>query len=142
MLNDFRKKHASLGMAYIDYKKAYDRLDPIPGLCKVFNFQMWLMMLLSLLHDQWRIGMWIWCHMENSRLRSTSCRRWILQWYSISPLLFVLCMIPLTKLLRKVSTGYTLKCGQKLNHLLFFDDLKIYGMDEREVNRLISTAKK
>ena len=36
--------------------------------------------------------------------------------------------------------GYTLKCGEKLNHLLFMDDLKIYGKSEREVISLVSTV--
>ena len=36
--------------------------------------------------------------------------------------------------------GYTLKCGEKLNHLLFMDDLKTYGENEREANELVSTV--
>ena len=35
---------------------------------------------------------------------------------------------------------YTLKSGEKLNHLLFMDDLKIYGKSEREINALVSTV--
>ena len=64
-------------------------------------------------------------------LGKVNIRRGILQGDSHSPLLFVICMIPLTDILRKVPTGYTLKCGLKLNHLLFMDDLKIYGKNGR-----------
>ena len=49
-------------------------------------------------------------------------------------------MRPLTEILRKVPMGYTLKCGEKLNHLLFMDDLKVYGKSEREINSLVSTV--
>ena len=35
---------------------------------------------------------------------------------------------------------YTLKYGEKLNHLLCMEDLKIYGKNEREVNALVSTV--
>ena len=49
-------------------------------------------------------------------------------------------MRPLTEILRNVPTGYTLKCGLKLNHLLFMDDLKIYGKNERGINGLVSTV--
>ena len=58
---------------------------------------------------------------------------------SLSPLLFVICMMPLTQILRKVKSGYTFKNGEKLNHLLFMDDLKIFTKSERDVNRLVST---
>ena len=38
---------------------------------------------------------------------------------SLSPLLFVICMILLTQTLRKVASGYTLKNGEKFNQYLF-----------------------
>ena len=52
--------------------------------------------------------------------------RGIFQGGSLSPLLFVICMIPLTEILRKVKMGYTLN-GIKINHLFFMDDLKLFG---------------
>ena len=52
----------------------------------------------------------------------------IFQGDSLSPLLFVVCMIPLTKILRKIKAGYVIKDGNlKVNHLLFMDDLKLFG---------------
>ena len=67
-------------------------------------------------------------------------RRRIFQGDSLSPLLFVACMRSLTEILRKVPMGYTLKCVEKLSHLLFTDDLKIYGKSECEINALVSTV--
>ena len=58
----------------------------------------------------------------------------------MSPLLFGIYMIPLSQILRKLKSGYTLKNGEKLNHLLFMDDLKIFAKSEREINGLISTV--
>ena len=49
-------------------------------------------------------------------------------------------MIPLTEIIRKVSTGYNLKCALKLNHLLLMGDLKIYGKNEHEINGLVFIA--
>ena len=86
--------------------------------------------------------------MKNWNTNLTSCgeylanadtRRGIFQGGSLSPLLFVLCMIPLTQMLRKVKSGYTLKNTEKLNHLLFMVDLKIFAKSERGVNGLVST---
>ena len=43
---------------------------------------------------------------------------------SLSPLLFVICVIALAQIFRKVELGNTLKNEKKLNHLLPMDDLK------------------
>ena len=87
--------------------------------------------------------------MKNYNTDLTSCgeypanndiRRAIFQGDSLSPLLFVLCMIPLNQILRKVKSGYTLKNGEKLNKVLFMDGLKIFAKSEGEVNGLVSTV--
>ena len=69
-------------------------------------------------------------------------RKGILQGDSISPLLFILCMISLTLLLlRKVKVEYEwYKKHIKLNHLLFMDDLKLFGKGENEINSLAQTV--
>ena len=55
-------------------------------------------------------------------------RRRIFQGDSLSPILFVLCLIPLSALLDGMGDGYKLgKDRGKLNHLLFMDDLKLYA---------------
>ena len=63
-------------------------------------------------------------------LGEVDIRRGIFQGDSLSPLLFVLCMVPLTWLLRKDKAGYEWgKKGFKLNHLFFTDDLKLNQID-------------
>ena len=55
-------------------------------------------------------------------------RRGIFQGDSLSPLLFVLVMIPLTLVLKQIKASYELKKGgKKINHLLFMDDLKLFA---------------
>ena len=57
---------------------------------------------------------------------------------SLSPLLFILSMIPLSLILRKVDVAY--ECGRKeykIDHLLFMDDLKLYGITEDQMNTLV-----
>ena len=59
-------------------------------------------------------------------------KRGILQGDSLSPLLFVLALMPLTLVLRKVKAGYNLENGlPTINHLLFMDDLKLYGKKQK-----------
>ena len=58
-------------------------------------------------------------------------RRVIFQSDSLSPLFFVLCMIPLTWFLRRAKAGLEWdNNGFKLNHLLFMDDLKLQFVRE------------
>ena len=60
---------------------------------------------------------------------------------SLSRLLFVICMIPLTHVLSKTKAIYTLGGGgEKINHLLFKVDLKLYGKSENEIKGLVSTV--
>ena len=55
-------------------------------------------------------------------LAKVNIRRGIFQCNSLSPLLFVICMIPLTHALNKAKARYTLG-GEKINDLLCMDDL-------------------
>ena len=48
-------------------------------------------------------------------------------------------MIPLTHVLPKAKARYTLG-GEKINHLLFMDDLKRHGKSENEIKALVSTV--
>lgn len=68
-------------------------------------------------------------------------RRGIFQGDSLSPLLFVLSMIPLTLVLRKTGIGYEWREKQSMiNHLLYIDDLKLFGKTENQIDSLINTV--
>ena len=87
--------------------------------------------------------------MANWQTELTSCgeslakviiKRGIFQGDSPLPLLFVIWMILLTHVLCKAKTRYTLGGEEKFNHLLFMDDVKLYGKSENEIKGLVSTA--
>ena len=66
--------------------------------------------------------------------------RWgIFQGDSLSPLIFTVYMVPLTKILQNVKAGYTLGDG-KINHFFFMEDLKVYGKNKAEIESLVSTV--
>ena len=79
---------------------------------------------------------------SNQRLGNVKIRRGIFQGDSLSPLLFVLVMIPLTLVLRQTKASYELKKGgKKINHLLFMDDLKLFAKNEDQIDNLVNAVR-
>ena len=66
--------------------------------------------------------------------------RGIFQGDSLSPLLFVLCLFPLSTLLRQTSKGFIID-GSVISHLLYMDDLKLYAKSEEDMTRLVNTVR-
>ena len=59
----------------------------------------------------------------------------------LSPLLFVISLILLTLVLRWMKQEYSFQNGKiNLNHLLFMDDLKLYGSNQNEVDSYVGIA--
>ena len=59
---------------------------------------------------------------------------------SLSPLLFVLSMVSLSWILRKINASYEWgKKEYKWNHLLFMDDLKLFSNNGEQINILVRT---
>ena len=86
--------------------------------------------------NKWRTNL----HADGKLLGSVPIRRRIFQGDSFSPLLFVIALLPLTHTLIETGMGYQLtKNGEKVNHLFFMDDLKLYGKNGKEIDSLIKT---
>ena len=65
---------------------------------------------------------------DNHVLGEVNIKKGILQGDTLSPLLFAIVLIPLSMILQEIQSGYQLdKHSIKINHLLFMDDLKLYG---------------
>ena len=60
---------------------------------------------------------------------------------SFPSLLFVVVLIPLSIFLIEADLGYVTSRNQKLNNLLFMDNLKLYPKSERELDSLIQTVR-
>ena len=74
----------------------------------------------------------------NSDLGEIEIKRGIFQGDSLSPLVFLLVLIPLSLILRKENAAYeSSKSKEKINHILFMDDLKFYSRSEKGLHSLV-----
>ena len=75
-------------------------------------------------------------------LAETKIRRGIFQGDAILPLLFIIAIMPLNHILRKCTTGYKLsRSKEKVNQLLYMDDIKLFTKNEKELETLIHTIR-
>ena len=80
---------------------------------------------------------------ENNKLGKVNIRRGIFEGNSLSPLLFLVALIPITIILRTIKQGYSFGKGkERLNHLLFMDYLKLYaGSNDNVIDSLVKVVK-
>ena len=66
----------------------------------------------------------------------------IFQGDTLSPILFVITLIPVSILLGDMKAGCVLgESRGKINHLLFMDDLRLYGKTMQELDSLVQTVR-
>ena len=75
------------------------------------------------------------------KIAEVKIKRGIFQGDSLSPLLFVTALIPLSILLREAIQGYKFRQGRKVNHLLYMDDLKLYEKSKTELAAFVNTVR-
>ena len=78
---------------------------------------------------------------NGSDLCEVDVNRGIFQGDSLPPLVFVICMIPLSLHLKKVKASYKWSRKEfKLNHLLFMDDLKLFEKSDDQIDSLVQAV--
>ena len=140
VLKEARLKKRCLAMGWIDYRKAYDMV-PHSWIVEMMDMAGVADNVKGLLCGS--MASWKTLLTSNGEvLGEVDIRRGIFQGDSLSPLLFVLCLSPLSLLMQREVAGYRFGSRKKkLNHLLFMDDLKLFGRSERELKDLVEVVR-
>ena len=126
-------------MAWIDYRKVYDMIPHswISECLELFGVAENTKKFLVNSMNKWKIEL----TSNGVSSGNVDVRRGSFQGDSLSPLLFALCMVPLSLILRKVK--FPNEFGKKKarpNHLLFMDDLKLFAKLHNQIDSLVNTV--
>ena len=123
-------------MAWIDYKKAYDMLPKIWILhcLKMYKISHEVINFIEQTMKTWKVELTA----GGKIIAETKIQRGIFLGDALSPLLFIIAMMPRKHILRKCAAGYKLSRSQeKINHLMYMDDIKLFEKNEKELETLI-----
>jgi len=132
----------SLKTAWIDVKKAFDSVDHIYLIkcLEKYNFPLWILNFLKDIISKWKLSI----KSGGNEILEKLVERGILQGDSLSPLLFVLCIDPLSRQLNSKYKKVDIPTDSGMyvtNHLLFIDDLKLLAETDDELIRLMKETK-
>ena len=120
-----------LAMARIDNKKAYDMVPQswIINCLKMYKISHEVINFIEKNMQNWRVKLTI----GGKSLAETKIQRDIFQ-DALSPLLFIIALMPLNPIIRKYSAEYKLSRSQeKINHPMYMDDIKLFAKNEKEL---------
>ncbi|MCB1712129.1 MAG: reverse transcriptase family protein [Candidatus Riesia sp.] len=132
----------NLKTMWIDVKKAFDSIDHnyLFQCIESLNMPVWILSFIKSITEKWNLDI----ISGKDKILNKRIERGILQGDSLSPLLFVLCMDPLS---RKLNSKYPMIMSNTdgnphfTNHLLFIDDLKLIAEKEETLNLLLEETK-
>ena len=138
MIMKHAKRKQSKRMTWIDYKKAYNSV-PHSWMLRSMGLVGAATNITSFMEKA--VKMWNTTLTVNGEtIGEVKIKRGIFQGDSLSPLLFIISLIPLTITLRTMKKGYRLD-DIKVNHLLYMDDLRIYACSDKEMESLVNTIR-
>ena len=127
-------------MSWIDFRKVY-HMVPLSWILKTLDLVGTARNIIELLKrsiQSWRTVVFS----GKNKLGKVNVRRGIFEGDSLSPLLFVVALIPAIIVLSILKQGYSFRKGkERFNHLLFIDDLKLYGSNNNEIDSVVKVVK-
>ena len=146
ILRHCKRTKSSLYMAFIDYQKAYDSIPhswilKSMEMCKI-NPQ--IIRLFESSFQQCVVNI----VQSGSALGKIHIKRGLFQGDAVSPIHFIVGLIPLSLLLTNQGRGYTISnpaaphSDVEINHRLYMDDLKLYSSSREDLQHLLEVTEK
>ena len=140
IMKEVKQRKKNIAMCWLDYRNAFDLVP-----------HSWLNECLSMFGVAENVKDLLINSMKEWSTMLTSCgeevgevkfSRGFFQGDSLSPLMFVIAMIPLTLVLRKMKASYKFNSnGEQINHLMFMDDIKLYAKNESGLDALVQSVR-
>ena len=140
ILNESKTRRKNLAMAWIDYKKAYNMVPQswILHCLKMYKISHEVIKFIEQTMKTWRVELTA----GGRSIAETKIQRGIFQGDALSPLLFIIAMMPLNNILRKYAAGHKLSISQeKINHLMYMDAIQLFAKNEKELETLIHAVR-
>ena len=140
IVNESKTRRKNLAKAWIDYKTAYNIVPQswILHSLKMYKIPDQGVQFIQKTMQTWRVELTV----GGKSLAEVKIQRGIFQRGALSPLLFVITTMPLNHILRKCTDGFKLsKSQEKINHLMYMDDINLFAKNEKELETLIKTVR-
>ena len=126
-------------MVYIDYAKAFDSVPHkwILEIMQVYKISTIILTFLAFTMQLWRTDMSLYHEKGVIKIEKVAINRGIYQGDSLSPLIFIIAINPLSLLLNRHCCGYELN-GLNITHMLYMDDLKGYSDSHANLVKMVN----
>ena len=144
-----RRAQKNLSMVWIDYKKAYDSVPHnwIREVLKIYKISPEIIRFIDNAMKIWKVNINLHYEEGTLEIEEVKIKRGIFQGDSISPLIFVLAINPLSALINGLQNGYRINSRNEkkpkiISHLFYMDDLKLYSSNREETIKQIEIVKR
>ena len=97
--------------------------------------------MIGISNNEWQTEKWLYHTEGDIKTGKVAINRTIFSGDSLSPLLFCLALVLQTNMLTKQGAGYEVTGKNKVKHLFYTDDLKLFSWDETQLQQELTTVK-
>ena len=140
ILKNCKRRKRNLYMTFIDYKKAYDSV-PHSWILACMSMCGIAPNIIDLFAASFR-QCFVDLMLGKACIGKVKINRGLFQGDSVSPIHFIISLLPLSILLNKAGVGYSVdsRNGPQISHRLYMDDLKLYAECKDNMELLVNTT--
>ena len=140
-----KAKERNLAVCWIDFQKAYDLVphELIRDSLRAIRAPQWIQDMISRTIPKWSTNIMLKSREGGTIALPIMFRRGLFQGDALSPLLFCLCLAPLSKAINEETDGYLNQyLPGAVTHMAYMDDIKIYGTSRKALCRAVDTVER